>query len=44
MGIVVYFVKEVDLMLVVVAVLIMAVYDFWGANRKNGKKENNEGE
>lgn len=44
MGIVIYFVKEVDLTLIVVAVLIMAVYDFWGATRQNGKKENNEGE
>lgn len=40
MGIVVVFVKEVDLTIIVVVVLMMAVYDFWRANR--AKSENGE--
>ena len=37
-GIVVIYVKEVDLTIIIVAVVIIAAYDFWKALRTNGKK------
>lgn len=42
MGIVIYFVKELDLTIIVVAVLMMAIYDFWRATRNNDKKNAGE--
>ncbi len=36
-GVVVVFVKEIDLMLVVLLCLMMGVYDFWTTFRKQAK-------